>query len=417
VTSLSPATGYSDAAGPVNTAADLAARALLGALLCDPTRLRDIRWLDSTDFEHWAHQALYQTLTGLAADGKAIDLIALPQLLAEGRYHSMYVDRSGESGPLSATALFDLVRATPPASGPEETADRSHHARYAQLVLEDSIRREVRRTGALIEQYGQQLSGPDAEDAEAAITPVLRYSTAQLARLAERLSSSVSRLSTVHRAASPAPAPDTRAATRQARANQRPPSPEQVARAEPALIGAVLVSRDARALTLNRIDPGDFASPDAAATWIALQSLHRRGEPVDLVLAAAEVERQGTLTRYGRGFGAARLALLADRADVVSGHHAANTVARAALSRIAGEAQRALTQLSEDRSRPATEVLARAQETIDRVAAVASRLAGHPVATPATTGVRPASGQPYRGNAGPPSPRSPRRHQPDARRR
>jgi hypothetical protein len=83
-------------------AGDLAARALLGALLWEPSRIRDVSgWLEPADFDHWAHCAIYQTLTGLIADGRPVVLQDLPGILARGEYHDAHVDSTG-IGPLSA---------------------------------------------------------------------------------------------------------------------------------------------------------------------------------------------------------------------------------------------------------------------------------------------------------------------------
>jgi len=131
-----------DPRDPDATVADLASAAVLGAVLWDPRRVREVMdWLEPDDFLHPVHRAIYATVTGLVAAGEPVDLMRLPAALASGRFHEVHVDPS-EPGPLGAAALHTLLSFTPATRGGRyDEQPRSEHVRYAQLVLEASVRR------------------------------------------------------------------------------------------------------------------------------------------------------------------------------------------------------------------------------------------------------------------------------------
>ena len=109
-----------DPRGPDATVADLASAAVLGAVLWDPRRLREVMdWLEPDDFLHPVHRAIYATVTGLVAAGEPVNLMRLPAALASGRFHEVHVDPS-EPGPLGAAGLHTFLAftpATPPRGG------------------------------------------------------------------------------------------------------------------------------------------------------------------------------------------------------------------------------------------------------------------------------------------------------------
>jgi hypothetical protein len=87
------------------TVADFASAAVLGAVLWDPRRLREVMdWLEPDDFLHPVHRAVYATVSGLVAAGEPVDLMRLPAVLASGRFHEVHVD-AREPGPLGAAGL------------------------------------------------------------------------------------------------------------------------------------------------------------------------------------------------------------------------------------------------------------------------------------------------------------------------
>jgi replicative DNA helicase len=142
-------------------------------------------------------------------------------------------------------------------------------------------------------------------------------------------------------------------------------------------------------LTAGRLHAEDFAASEVSATWLAISGLERRGEPVDFVLVAAEVDRQGDTPRFGHGIAAEELARLAARTDIATGYRAADTVAQAALARAAHGARSALQSLGDNRSHEIGEVLHRARRIAANVESVAKRLAGDTTKRAVVTALNP----------------------------
>jgi len=87
--------------------------------------------------------------------------------------------------------------------------------------------------------------------------------------------------------------------------NAPPPSeefgrqPPQDAAAEQAVLGGMLLSKDAIADVLEKLRPGDFYRPANQNVYDAILDLYGRGEPADAVTVAAELDRRGLLRRIG----------------------------------------------------------------------------------------------------------------------
>jgi replicative DNA helicase len=75
--------------------------------------------------------------------------------------------------------------------------------------------------------------------------------------------------------------------------------PPQDAAAEQAVLGGMLLSKDAIADVLERLRPGDFYRPAHQNVYDAVLELYGRGEPADAVTVAAELDRRGLLRRIG----------------------------------------------------------------------------------------------------------------------
>jgi replicative DNA helicase len=75
--------------------------------------------------------------------------------------------------------------------------------------------------------------------------------------------------------------------------------PPQDAAAEQAVLGGMLLSKDAIADVLERLRPGDFYRPAHQNVYDAVLDLYGRGEPADAVTVAAELDRRGLLRRIG----------------------------------------------------------------------------------------------------------------------
>jgi replicative DNA helicase len=373
---------------------------LLGALLWDPERIDDVAdWLQPQDFRKWGDRAVYATLVGLRNDGRPIDLLQLPDELAAGQYHDAHVERSDGRGPLSAAALHTYLSTTP-ATPPQENAPaRSEHVQYARLVLDDSIRREVEALGTRIDQHARHLAGQDSASAAETLVGVLADVHARIRQLNGRLDEA-------HRGGSAiAAALNEQAAPAAAGRGQNPdvqdpaaaaaaPTARDLRRAEYTLIGASLISPDLRELAAGRLRARDFANPEIAATWEAIRSLQQHRQPVDVVLVAAEVERQGEVPGLGRGLEPRQLLWLVQRSEhVASPYKAMETVVRAALTRAVHGGSEQLQALLGDRAQSGAELLTSAQHTVSGVEHTVRRLTGtSPIAT-ALTALTPPKGQ------------------------
>jgi replicative DNA helicase len=75
--------------------------------------------------------------------------------------------------------------------------------------------------------------------------------------------------------------------------------PPQDAAAEQAVLGGMLLSKDAIADVLEKLRPGDFYRPAHQNVYDAVLDLYGRGEPADAVTVAAELDRRGLLRRIG----------------------------------------------------------------------------------------------------------------------
>ncbi len=77
--------------------------------------------------------------------------------------------------------------------------------------------------------------------------------------------------------------------------------------AEEALLGAMLLSRDAIADGVNLLRPEHFYRPANAHVYEAICSLYEKGEPADAVTVAAELNRQGLAEKVGGNTALVRL--------------------------------------------------------------------------------------------------------------
>jgi replicative DNA helicase len=75
--------------------------------------------------------------------------------------------------------------------------------------------------------------------------------------------------------------------------------PPQDAAAEQAVLGGMLLSKDAIADVLERLRPSDFYRPAHQNVYDSILDLYGRGEPADAVTVAAELDRRGLLRRIG----------------------------------------------------------------------------------------------------------------------
>src|SRR5437763_7648679 len=76
-------------------------------------------------------------------------------------------------------------------------------------------------------------------------------------------------------------------------------TPPQDVVAEQCVLGAMLLSKDAIADVVEVLKPGDFYRPAHQTVYDTILDLYGRGEPADPVTIAAELTRDGTLTKVG----------------------------------------------------------------------------------------------------------------------
>ncbi|MGH3869782.1 MAG: DnaB-like helicase N-terminal domain-containing protein [Pseudonocardiaceae bacterium] len=170
---------------PPTSAADLAERALVGALLWDPGRVRDVRdWLRPADLAQPKARAIYQILTGLHREGRGVPVTELPAVITSGTYHD------GPRGAVTAVDLHTYLRATPatPGASAEFPAPlvRSNHVIYARRVLEAAARHIVTVAGSRIQEATEH-SREYPDLGSGAIQATLAATQRRLADLAERL--------------------------------------------------------------------------------------------------------------------------------------------------------------------------------------------------------------------------------------
>ncbi len=75
--------------------------------------------------------------------------------------------------------------------------------------------------------------------------------------------------------------------------------PPQDIPAEQSVLGAILLSKDAIADTVELLKPDDFYRPAHQTVYECVLDLYGRGEPADPVTVSAELERRGELLRIG----------------------------------------------------------------------------------------------------------------------
>jgi replicative DNA helicase len=375
--------------------ADLAASALLGALLSDPERIGDVAdWLHPNDFARWGDRAVYATLVGLCSDGQPIDILELPDVIASGKYHDAHVQRTDGRGPLSAAALHTYLSIAGLTS--------SEHTMLAQLVLDDSIRRRVEELGTRIDQHARHIAGQDSASAAETLAGVLADVHARLRQLTGRLDEAHQGRSGITSVLNPRTPPHAAGRGRHQDGHDPGPSraaapdPRDLRRAELTLIGASMMSPGVRELVEGRLQARDFATPEIAATWEAVRSLRWQQLPVDVVFVAAEVERLGELPDIGRGLEPDQLLRLVQRFEHVApvvAYKAMETVVGAALGRAVHGGGEQLHALLGDRTRSSQELLTSAQRIVSSVESSVRRLTETSPSGAALTALTPPKGQ------------------------
>jgi hypothetical protein len=409
---------------PSSPAAELAERALIGALMWDAGRLEDLStgqdqqyWLTPQDFNRADLRAIYQTLIGLRRDGREVPLEELPAVLMSGQYHEWRAGQVTDS-PFTGPKLYDLLSLTPARKNDPrldgEVSAPSQHVRYADVVLEESIRRQIHQAGVRLEQTVDQ--GPGLrEDLVEAMSPVLEQTLRRLTDLTQQLEASLGgdgaeTQPSITAALSPTPiagnGPTDQDVAGAVRARVELDGSRTLGRAqhraEGDLLGAVLLDARRAQDALDRLRPADFENPAHAAIWESVSAMVERGEPVDFVLVSVELERRvptseavsqparapagavgGAEPRRGTGAAAPNVAdyvrtatRLAQRAQPALYGASLDQVAGAALVRAARAAQRELSAAGATRHLGGSDLLTAAAEALHTLEGTTQRLTG-----------------------------------------
>jgi replicative DNA helicase len=401
---------------PATSAADLAERALVGALLWDSGRVRDVRdWLRPGDLNHWKARSIYQTLTGLDRDGRSVPVTELPAVIAAGTYHD------SRQGAITAVDLHTYMRATPatpPASKafPDQLV-RSNHVVYARRVLEAAARYMVAVAGSRIQEAAEH-SREYPDLGAGALAATLAHTQQRLQVLGERLRHAQGSPGSLITAALGGPVPDTlptdvpELVTGEIQSG--PPAPPLTTRAvieaEREVLTACLTDPTTRAALLGWLTPEDFSRPEHAATWAAYGALTKAETPIDYVTLAWECERHNP-DYDSPGLQADQLTTMARHTPGLPGP-AVRTIAHASLLRHTDAAREQVQAIADDRTTDALTVVSAAADAYREVAHHARRLTGTTTAVsrataalnPTTNGTPPGSRQPHWTVAPPPRP-------------
>jgi replicative DNA helicase len=136
--------------------------------------------------------------------------------------------------------------------------------------------------------------------------------------------------------------------------------------AEESLLGAMLLSRDATAVAIERCSIADFYKPSHGHVFSAIVSLYGRGEPADAVSVAEELRRVGVLEEVG---GTATLVSLQANTPAISSaaRYARIVEENALLRRLIGVAQE-IAEIGYGLPEDVTEAVDRAETLVFDVA-------------------------------------------------
>ena len=360
---------------PTN-ATDLAERALIGALLADPSRVRDVRdWLRPSDINQPKARAIYQTLTELHRHGRTVTIRELPMVIAAD---------DGAHPTITAQDLHAYVQVIPAASQQLGTQHlRSNHVIYARRVLEAAARRIVAIAGSRIQEATEHCrDNPHLGAAD--ISATLAQTQQRLAALGQRLRHAHGSPGSLITAALGGPTHDTPG---QERAGIDPAGSWPGAASGPLTIRAVLEAERellARCLTnpglhaelAKWLTPTDFSRPDHAATWAAFNALAQAGTPIDYVTAAWQCQRPNP-DHNSPGLSPDQLATMARHPPGSPGAGVA-TVAHASLLRHTDAARHHVQAIAHNHTTDALTVVSAAEKAYRDVGEHARRLSGTP---------------------------------------
>lgn len=353
------------------TPRDFAERALLGCLLLEPGRIRDLEWLQPGDFRSPPHQTLYRHLAGMvaAADTRQTEHDAQRHQVPGVTPITLYeaIQDSGELGTtrstlLTAPGLHTLMETAPPVSSAQPEA-------YANMVLESSIRRQITEAGIRVGQSTE--------------------TSPELASVLDTVEQALDRVDDAqHRWQASTRSDTTYAPTELARRSRTRPDGdildvETVAAAEYGLVEHILAAPSTLNAVGERVQPGDIADQQLATTFRSAQQVHadaaRTGHHVDPVTVAWEQQRQQA--QHGPGLDIEQLASMGRTIPLGDAQHCADTVLRGSLTRLTRSAAGSVQTAAQTPGLQPGDVIHTSRVALTAVTDTAERLArGSPAA-------------------------------------
>jgi len=339
------------------TSVEFVEKALIGSLLNDSTRRDELPWLRAEDFAIPLCLAIWRHLeSGNPPHCRPLtDLVDLSEAL--GRDYELH-PRLRSPAEL-ATLQF-------------QAPERPAVVEYGRILVEATIRRQVAAMGLRLEFLAAREPDQITDRVANALTSLealnRRWHVSGGQRNEADADHVAAAMSVCADELSPLAAPD---------AETLPTDPDMDQRlAEKAVIGAAVHDwpRGARAHVLERVRRSDFTDARAAATWQAVEHLAERVAPIDEITVAW----QGLRARSRTGDGLTVQELRETRDAALFHEAGAKRLARSTLTRVADQANIAITRYVEDlRINPAVLMDSVTTHHV-AVAAVAQRLTGEP---------------------------------------
>lgn len=312
----------------------LAEEATLGTLLLDPPQVATVQgFLRPADFRDTWHRRIYATMLTRQAAGNPMT----PQNI-----HADLVDAARADDGVRAVRLVSLMEVPP---------TRPKAARYAALVLEASLRRQVRDLGLLL-RAGAVVATADGAGPRAATIGPFAEIGAQLSDARNRWD--VARAGTFDTPATPdvtalaagdAHRLETAMAASRLLEAAPPPLPANVAHAELDVLAAVLARPGDLAGVRGRISGSLFSVEAHLATWAAICDLADLGEPIDAVTVCWQTQREEALR--GKGIDAEVVLWLSTHPPAGDATRAARTMAALATRTVADRSAQQLAAAAE----------------------------------------------------------------------
>jgi replicative DNA helicase len=345
------------------TPREFAERALLGSLMCDPSPLPEMEaWLAPEDFKDFAHGVIYRHLQEMSGQ-QEINPVDLHK----------HVIGSGEPGThaISAPYMHTLMATAPPPS-------QARPERYALMIVEASIRRDVEQGGLRVGQYVDE--GADMTAMLDAVETALD-GIKQAQHRWETLTEKPRSIQQILNPEAPTSTPAAERGDTEVTVLAEPPDDEQVAAAEADVVGGVLQNPATLDALASRLLPDDFTDPALATTYRTAADLRGRGEHVDPVTVAWEQQRHAA--EHGPGLHPDTMLSLTGSGPAADPRYQAEVVMRGSLARLTRSAAETVREAAQHPGLAPTEMLRTSQLAYESVHTAAARMTSGPENTAA----------------------------------